>query len=201
MAEVSAEPVKRRRRKVSARRKPVTWREYWRGSQFGRHLFAGMTLVAAAYAGAILWETRVASRIYPPVKVGMTESEVRYLLGAPGTVEGGGRIYRYSDKARELAARFSSARTLDSISCAAGTASPPTCPKILGIGIGTSEYDLLRRLGLPSREVFSGNEKTMFYDGMGLSFRLHLLEVTQLELHRGAGVIGFLPHALLAMVP
>lgn len=201
MPEISEEPVKRRRRKVSARKKSLTWREYWRGSEFGRHLFIGMTLVAAAYAGTILWDTRHASRFYPPVKVGMTESEVRYLLGPPDAVESGGRIYRYSDKGRELAVRFSSAGRMDSISCSAGAASPPTCPKILGIGIGTDEVDLLLRLGVPSRQVFSDHEKTMFYDGMALSFRLRQLEVTQLELHRRDSSIGFFPHALLEMVP
>ena len=57
----------RRRRRKSSRRKPVTWPEYWRGSEFGRHLFIAMGLIGAAYAGTILWETRYYSCNYPPV--------------------------------------------------------------------------------------------------------------------------------------
>ena len=191
----------RRRRRKSSRRKPVTWPEYWRGSEFGRHLFIAMCLIGAAYAGTILWETRYYSVNYPPVQVGMTPSEVRYLLGAPRAIEAGGSVYRYSERGREVAVRFSSAGRMESIACAAGTPSPPTCPRIRGIGIGTDEYTVLRKFGAPSRETFRGNEKTMYYDGLGMALQLRLLEVTQLELHRGAGPTGYFPRALFAMVP
>lgn len=201
MEEAQAEAARRRRRKSSTRRKAATWPEYWRGPDFGRHLFIAMGLVGAAYAGTILWETRLASRNYPPLKIGMTQSEVSYMLGAPRTLEAGGSVYRYSERGRELAVRFSSAGRMESITCAAGAPAPPTCQKMLGIGIGTHEYDLLLRLGAPSRETFRGDEKTMFYDGMGMSFRLRLLEVEQVELHKAASSIGFVPPALIAMIP
>jgi hypothetical protein len=56
-------------------------------------------------------------------------------------------------------------------------------------------------VGIPSRETFRGNEKTSYYDGMGMAFRLRLLEVTEIELHEGASVIGYFPRALQAMIP
>lgn len=200
MAEAQVESVRRRRRR-SSRKKPVTWREYWRSADFGRHLFAAMVLIGAAYAGTILWETRFASYNYPPVKIGMTPSEVRYLLGTPGAVEAGGNLYRYSDKGREVAVGFSSAGRMESIACRAGPEGPATCPRIRGIGIGTGEIDVLRTLGGPSRETFRGDAKTMYYDGMGMAFQLSLLKVTQLELRDGAGFTGYFPRALFAMVP
>ena len=200
MAEIPVESTRRRRRK-SSRKKAVTWLEYWRSAEFGRHLFVAMSLIGAAYAGTILWETRVAARNYPPVKIGMTPSEVRYLLGTPRAVEDGGSVYRYSERGREMAVRFSPAGRLESIACRAGTQGPPTCPRIRGIGIGTGEYDVLRRLGAPSRETFRGDAKTMYYDGMGMAFQLSLLEVTQLEVREGARFTGYFPRALFAMIP
>ena len=200
MAEAEGVTVKRRRRK-SSRRKAATWPEYWRGPDFGRHLFIAMSLVGAAYAGTILWETRFAARNYPPAAIGMTESEVRYVLGPPRTIEGGGSLYRYSERGRDVAARFGSDGRLESISCTAGAQGPATCPRIRGLGIGSTEYDVLVRLGAPSRETFQGNDKTMFYDGLGTAFQMRLLRVQQLELREGASFTGYFPRALFAMVP
>ena len=158
-------------------------------------------MLLSAYAGTILWETRWASRNYPPVKVGQTASEVRYLFGTPRAIEANGTLYRYSEPGREVAVRFSQAGEIVSVSCAGGTPAPATCPRILGIGIGSHEYDVLRRFGMPSRERFSGEEKTMYYDNVNTAFQLRLLKVTELELHAGASPIGFVPRALYAMIP
>ncbi len=201
MAEGEAEPVRRRRKKSSARKKAATWPEYWRSAEFGRHLFIAMGLVGAAYAGTILWETRFYSFNYPPVKVGMTPSEVRYLLGEPGAIEAGGDVYHYSEQGREVAVRFSSAGRMESVACEAGTSGLPTCTEVRGLGIGAHEFDVLRTLGGPSRETFRGNEKTMYYDGLGTALQMRLLRVKQIELHEGAGVTGYFPRALFAMVP
>jgi len=201
MDEVQENSGRRRRRKSVARKKAVTWPEYWRGAEFGRHVFIGMCLLGAAYAGTVLWETRWASRNYPPVKIGMTHSEVRYLLGTPRTVESDGMVHRYSEPGREVAVRFSPAGEMTSITCAAGASGRATCPRIRGIGIGTHEYDVLRRFGMPSRQDFDGEEKTMYYDNVGTSFHLRLLKVTELELRAGAGAIGFVPRGLFAMIP
>ena len=201
MDEVQSGVVKRRKRKASSRKKAVTWSQYWRSSDFGRHLFIVMGLVGVAYAGAILWETRFYTKNYPPVEIGVSADEVRYMLGPPDGVEAGGRVYRYSEPGRELTVRLSPAGRLESIACSAGTPAPSTCPRILGIGIGTGEYDLLLRLGLPSRQSFRGNDKTMYYDGMGLAFQLSQFDVRQVELREGASFTGYFPRALLAMVP
>jgi hypothetical protein len=148
-----------------------------------------------------VWETRFASRNYPPTKIGMTESEVRYVLGPPRSVEEGGALYRYSEKGRELAVRFSSAGRMESISCRAGAEEPPTCPRIRGLRIGSSEYDMLLKLGVPSRETYRGNDKTVYYDGMGMVFQMRLLEVREMGLREGASFSGYFPRALFSLVP
>jgi hypothetical protein len=202
MDEAELETVRRRRRKVSARKKrATTWPEYWRSVEFGRHLFVAMTLLGLAYAGTHLYETRFYSRIYPPVQIGMSQSEVGYLLGEPTVVEAGGSLHRFSRPGREITVRFSPDGRLESIACAAGASDDATCPAIRKVGIGTHEVEVLLRLGGPSREVFSGNDKTMYYDDMGLAFQMRLLNVRQLELHEGGGFMGYFPRALYSMVP
>ena len=200
MAEAEAVIVKRRRRK-SSRRRAATWPEYWRGPDFGRHLFIAMVLVGIAYGGTILWETRLASNHYGPTVTGMTESEVRYVLGPPRTVEADGTVYRYSERGREVAVRFSPAGRMESISCEPGPQSPSTCPRILGIGIGSDEYDVLLGLGAPSRETFSGNDKTMYYDGLGMTFQMRLLRVRGMEVREGRSLAGYVTRGLMRMVP
>ena len=201
MAEDETEAARRRRRRSSSRKKAATWPEYWRSAEFGRHLFVAMSLLGAVYAGATLQRTRVATFQYADLWLAATQGETRYMLGQPDRIEAGGSLYRYSDKGEEIAARFSSGGQLISISCAAGAQQPSTCPKVRGIGIGTTEDQILLRLGAPSRASFQGNDKTIYYDGMGLSFRLRLFKVREMELREGGSLIGYLPHALLAMIP
>src|SRR5262245_14605278 len=120
MEEVEGDPTVRRRRRKSSRKKAATWTEYWRSEEFGRHLFVAMILVGGAYAATILWQTRFYSFNYPPATIGVPESEVRYMLGPPQAVQEDGRLYRYSEKGREVAVRLSPAGQLESISCEAG---------------------------------------------------------------------------------
>lgn len=202
MDETELEPVRRRRRKVSARKKKATtWPEYWRSAEFGRHLFVAMTLVGLAYAGTHLYETRFYSKNYPPVQIGMSQNEVDYLLGGPSGVEADGTVHRFSLPGREMMARFSPDGQLESVTCAAAASGDATCPAIRNVGIGTDEVELLLRLGGPSRQVFRGNDKTMYYDEMGLAFQMRFLKVRQLELHEGGGFSGYFPRALYSMVP
>jgi len=200
MEDVESGTIRRRRRK-SSRKKPTTWPEYWRSAVFGQHLFGVMSLIAAAYAAMILYETRYYTFNYPPVKIGMSPSEVEYLLGTPDAVEDGGSVTRYSERGRELTVRFGPDGGMQSISCVAGTPAPSTCPEVRGLGIGSHEVDVLRTLGGPSRETFDGEEKTMYYDGIGLTLQMRVLYVTRIEVRDGGGPIGYLARGLFAMVP
>jgi hypothetical protein len=200
MDEVQADAVKRRRRKAS-RRKAASWPEYFRSADFARHLFVFMTLLAIAYAGTFLHQTRQATFFYNPFMLGNSQSEVRYVLGPPTAIEGGGSVYRYTEKAREIVAKFSPEGRLVSVRCGRGAEQPSSCRDVRGIRIGTTEDQIWAALGSPSRESFSGNDKTIHYDGMGLTFQLRLFKVREIEMREGASVSGYLPRAVWAMIP
>lgn len=201
MDDVQLQPARRRRRKSSSKRKAATWTEYWRSDEFARHLTIVMALVGAAYAGMFLYNTRSAALYYAPLGVGFTDAEVRYLLGTPDAVEQGGRLLRYSEPGRELEVRFGSDGRMNSFRCSSPAGSQPRCQDVRGIKIGTTEDQIWLRLGHPSRESYSGNDKTIHYDGMGLTFQLSLFKVRSIELREGASFTGYFPRALWAMYP
>jgi hypothetical protein len=201
MAEVEAEPGKRRRRKSSSRKKAATWTEYWRSAEFERHLLFAMCLVGLAYFGTIFITTRLATFHYGDLWLKASGSEVRYMLGPPAAVEDGGTLYRYSQTGRELTVQLSPAGRTVSIRCQAAAQGPSTCPEASGIGIGTTEDKVLLRLGAPSRAAYRGNDKTSYYDGMGLTLRLSQFKVREIEVREGASFTGYFPHALLAAIP
>ena len=96
MAEVEVEPAVRRRRKSRSARKATTWPEYWRGPEFGRHLFIAMGLIAVAYAGQIVWSTRMATLAYDQLWPQASDSEVRYMLGTPDAVAAPVTVIQFS---------------------------------------------------------------------------------------------------------
>ena len=46
-----------------------------------------------------------------------------------------------------------------------------------------------------------GNDKTMYYDGLGMAFQLTQFDVTGLELSEGASFTGYFPRSVVAMIP
>jgi len=192
---------KRRRRRRRSKRGSKGWKGYLRGPAFGRHLFGAMCLIGAGYAAAVFWDVRLASRHYSSVAIGMPEKELRYLRGAPASIEEGGRLYRYEADGRIFTGRLSDRGVLTAIGCTASARYGSGCEKVFGIGIGGSEGQILRRLGTPSRISYRGDDKVMHYDGMGLSFFLRRLRVYAIELHQGGSLAGYLPHALWRMIP
>lgn len=159
-----------------------------------------MCVLGAAYAGTILWKAHLATSRYPPLRIGMTEREVRYILGPPQAHDLAGSVYRYSASGREIAVGFSPQGRIDSVRCVGGQG-PPTCPEIFGLGIGSSEAEVVRRLGAPSRQSRRGEEMTLHYGGMGLAFRIRQSKVRELELREGARFSGYFPRALWAAIP
>ena len=108
--EIEGEHRKRRVRKSrSSRGAAVTWPVYFRSREFGRHLFAGMAVLASAYAAYFVINTYFATGGYNRVYFGETQSQVRYGLGPPQAEQDGGRVYRYAEGNRRLAVGFSPA--------------------------------------------------------------------------------------------
>lgn len=200
MDEVTAEKPKRRRKSRSAR-KSGTWGDYFRGPEFGRHLFIGMCLLGVGYVGLIAYKTRMASVYYSSVVVDLPEPEVRYVFGAPQATEANGRVYRYASGNRLITITLSDDNLLTSVSCTAERRNAARCERILGVGIGDTEADLVIKLGAPTRVTYPGNDKVMHYDGMGLTFYLRKYQIYAMELHKGGSLMGYLPRALWQMIP
>jgi hypothetical protein len=192
---------RRRRRKGASKHKSGTWLEYIQGSDFGRHLLIGMSVVAVLYAALIVWESRWVTRHYGPIDMYATPAQIRYVLGPPDAIEDGGRLYRYDDNGRRMTVRFSPDGRTISVRCTAPPDNEPRCTPILGVDVGDLEDVVLLSLGMPTREVYSGNGKTMEYDGLGVRLRMQRLAVVELEARAGGGITGYVPRALWAMVP
>lgn len=106
---------------------------------------------------------------YLGVRLGMSENEVRYLLGPPTSIStttnlAGFEVWRYSadsDNFRKNVVLGPSGVAV--MNCRAHFSQQ--CPELLGIGIGTSEAELLDQLGEPSKapEVGDDGIKDMRY--------------------------------------
>ncbi|MEO6389002.1 MAG: hypothetical protein ABIT16_03635 [Croceibacterium sp.] len=196
-----AKPRRRSRSRSSSRKKHSSWSEYFRGREFGRLVFYAMCLLGVAYTGFKLYTTRLASIYYSEVTIDLPDSEVRYMLGAPDRLEQNGLLYRYDEGGRVISTKQSPDKLLTAVSCTAPRLNSAHCETVLGLGIGSTEADVVVRLGAPDRVTYDGNDKIIHYDGMGLSFFLRKYEVYAIELHKGGSLLGYLPRVLWRMVP
>lgn len=203
MDEMSQEVRSRRRRKSrsSSRKQSEGWIPYLRSADFGRHLFIAMSVLAAAYVGTILYESRRATFSYGPLILGANPSEVRYALGEPQATEQQPLVYNYDHSRRQMTVRFSPDQRAELIRCSAPRANTVKCAPIIGVGIGDYEDKVVRGFGAPTRETYSGDAKAMHYDELGVTFHLRQFEIYALELRQGGGVGGYLSRAFWAMVP
>jgi len=201
MDDVQGNKVIRRRKRRASRSKSGTWAAYFRGAEFGRVVFVGMTIIAVLYVARFVWDTRMASIYYNSVVVGMPEQDVRYVLGPPTAVGEGRRFYRYDEGNRTLVTRFSGHNTVTSVTCTADLRYASRCEPILDIPLGTTEDAIMLKIGAPSRNTYSGNDKIMHYDGLGVSLRMRKFRLAAIELHEGGSFIGYLPLAIWRMIP
>ena len=191
-----AQPTRRRKRR-SSKQKGGSWGDYFRSRSFAQLVFLGMCALAVAYAAKFIWDARMATIGV----MGVTEADVRYTYGSPQSVEDGGKLYRYDEGGRLILVRFAGDGLLDSVSCTANEASAAECDEVLDIGIGETEEQVLLLLGAPSRSTYTGNDKIMHYDGLGLSLQMRQFRVHAIQVHRGSSVIGYLSRALWRMIP
>lgn len=160
-----------------------------------------MVLVSVGYFARYVWDTRMAAIVYSGLPVGINERDVRYVLGRPTTVENGGALYRYIDGKKSVGVRLTESGQTASIKCTAERPDASLCPPFLDVSIGATEEKVLRQLGGPSRVTYSGDDKVMHYDGLGVSFWLRKYQVYAIELRDRPSFMGALPEALWRMVP
>ena len=199
MADGEVAPGKRRRR--SSRKRPGTWGEYARSRDFARLVFIGMCLLGAAYTARYLWDTRMASIFYQSSSVAAPAREIRYVWGAPKANEQGGRVYRYEEDGGLIIHRFSEDGLLTSVTCTSDQPGTSACDDALDLKLGDPENAIVLRLGAPSRISYSGDDKILHYDGIGLSFIMRRFRLHGIQLSDGGSFIGYLPVVLWRMIP
>lgn len=168
---------------------------------FAVWLFLAMCVLAAIYASVVLYRVRTATQFYHDVTVGMSTDEVRYMLGAPGAALDDGQRWRYGEDGRQIDVSFGPDRRMASISCSDTEGGRYGCPGILGISTGTTEDAVWLKLGPPGRESYSGNDKTIAYPDLGMTFLLRRYRVVAMKLARPSGSLSFVPRSLWAMIP
>jgi hypothetical protein len=160
-------------------------------------LIGGTLIVAAQY-----WDQLVPTKLarqteYAGVRLGMSRDEVKYVKGLPPKVvtddkDGPWQAYgvlksselpqgkavndyplwSYEGYEHYLHVAFGKGgKTVRSIACFSKD-KIYRCPEIGGVKDGTSEAELLRKLGAPSRSQIKDTTKSIGYDDIGVEFTL-----------------------------
>lgn len=190
---------RRRRQRTTRTTRNSAWQTVVGQPLFGKRLFAAMCVLGLLYAGTLAYQLRVATYFYGGLTLGMTKSEVRYMMGTPRATPSA-TTWNFLEEGRDTVVGFNPAGRLDSITCTSmlGRAG---CQSIFGIDIGTTEDRVWLLLGKPDREEYGHDSKTIHYDGLGFSFRLSRFAVTHLQLRDTASIPGFIPRFLWVLVP
>lgn len=191
----------RRRRKRKSRSKPTGMIGFVRGRALARGVFAIMAAGAVIYTGLTVRRLDHAASAYGPFAMGMSEDEVRYRLGEPAARTDAGQVWIYERDAARTTLRFSADGKLAEAACGEVVEGIGACPAILGLHVGSTEYDVRRRLGSPDADVHRGPAKLFRYSGLGVSFRLNQHRVVAIS-HSGQGsVVDRIRVVLWQLVP
>lgn len=197
MNDVAPETTSRRKR-----RRKKAQEQGWQSPSLGRNLvLALLLLVGAAYAGAALgmWNAAGMAGVLAP---GMSEAEVRYLRGEPKVHSPDNRVWTYAEgEGAESLVHFNDARQVESISCRALAGSAFGCPEAFGVTIGTSEDQVINRLGVASDQTYIPNGKIMTYNDLGLVYTMREFRVVQITKLRRRGVVSLLGRTLWNLLP
>ncbi|WP_294260861.1 hypothetical protein [uncultured Sphingomonas sp.] len=97
------------------------------------------------------------------------------------TTAGGGRVEVVFDKVDGRA---------NSITCEHPQSLPVACQPLFGIGLGTDELQLNRKLGEPTRQQLAGESKIVWYDDIGASYGMKRYIVYKMTITRHRGSTG-----------
>jgi hypothetical protein len=89
-------------------------------------------------------------------------------------------LWSYDGYEHHLVVAFDNRKTVRSIACFSKD-KIYRCPEIGGVQDGTSEAELLRKLGPPSRSEIKGVAKSAEYDAIGVEFKLEKETVYRLQ--------------------
>lgn len=174
---------------------------FLRGQRFGVGIFMTMLFATAIYAYVVVSPVYAARETLGLVRLGMTGAEVQYVLGKPSAQDAAGRTWIYSKDGRVEDFRFDASGRLEMAGCAVPHEAVEVCPATLGLGVGSNEAAITRRLGPADRVIYSGTTKRLQYDGLGLEFDVIAGQVKSMRLVWPEPGSSVLRHAVWALLP
>lgn len=192
---------RRRRRKQRVRRFERKSAMGIATTRFGLALFGLMSVVLLVYCGLIWLQVKEAAESLGPYKLGMTEADARYQFGEPKVSRAAADIWIYANAGSQLSLRFAADGRLDRVTCIQQGTFDGSCPQELGVGIGSTEDDLIRQFGPPDAMRYDRDEKLARYGALGLTVRLRKLQVVGIEHTRATSTAGMITLALWRMLP
>ncbi len=124
--------------------------------------------------------------VYQQIWLGATPAETRYGFGQPQKVSQNGPLetWAYTFSGYEEIVEFENGRATK-VGC---ETTGGACPGVLDIKGGALEDEIYSRLGLPSDQELSDDEKFIAYRDISLSLKLKKFRVTSLSIERSSGL-------------
>lgn len=194
--------VARRKRRTKHRRKELTRLQlFLRGRGLTYSIFAFMVLVSAIYGYVVAGPLFVARQKLGLVHIGMAQSEVLYVLGKPTAQSADNQTWTYSNQGRIEEYRFDPVGKVEVIACSVPQQSVEMCPATMGLGVGSSEEAITRRLGPADRATYAGTLKRLNYDGVGLEFDIVHGEAKSVRLAKTEDASGMFRQTVWTLLP
>lgn len=170
-------------------------------SRFGSILFGLMVVGLLGYCGLILHDVRNSTRVFGPYALGMSQADVRYRFGEPTGTGLGLGVWSYVNAGSKISLRFGSDGRLINLICFQEKVYEGPCPNELGVGIGTTESELIRLLGPADTMRYDRDDKIVRYHGLGLMLRMRKLRVVEVRRSPATSTPGMLKVVLWRMLP
>ncbi len=153
------------------RRRRSTASSRWRAEQVEQRLRLAMLAVILLYLALGLGRAWVHSNTYGRATLGMTPEAVRYAKGPPTRDEAAQQRWVYEEGGTIHTVTFVAGKVVAS-RCVLETTGLIACPAAFGISAGSSQGELLRRLGPADRTQLRSDGRELYYDGLGYAFTL-----------------------------
>ena len=164
-------------------------------------LFGIMCAALLTYCGLTMWHVQAATRSIGPYALGMTKADVRYRFGNPQEAGAGAKVWNYVNVGSRIRLGFGADGGLALVTCLQEELYEGPGPQKLGVGIGSTEGDVVRLLGPPDAARYDREDKIVQYRGIGLKARFRKLRVVEIEHSPASSAAGMARVALWRMLP
>ena len=164
-------------------------------------LFGLMGFVLLTYCGLTVLQVHAATRSIGPYVLGMAQADVRYQFGEPQQAKPGANVWNYVNAGSRITLGFSADGRLALVTCFQEEVYQGPCPQKLGVGIGSTESDVVRLLGPADAARYDRDAKIVRYGGIGLKARFQKLRVVEIEHSSASSTASMARVALWRMLP